>query len=171
MTTQQRLFNRYLHDMKPGTLAWIGIRPKRREPMVALHTVQALVGAGLEGDHRCTKSAGSARQATLISEEYIGQIEHFSHHAPITPGMLRRNLVIRNLNLALLRHQRFTIGDALFEASGLCQPCSRMDETVGEGTVAAMLGHGGLCLRILREGRLTVGDDVTIVPPEGYMGV
>ena len=139
--------------------------------MIELEAVKALEGMGLEGDHRCTKSPGSARQATLISEEYIGQIVHFSQHAPITPGMLRRNLVIRNLNLTLLRHQRFTIGNALFEASGLCQPCSRMDETVGKGTVAAMLGHGGLCLRILREGRIAVGDDVTIVPPEGSTSV
>jgi MOSC domain-containing protein YiiM len=133
--------------------------------MIALDAVNALEGAGLEGDHRCAKSPGSARQATLISEEYIRQIEHFSHYAPIAPGMLRRNLVIRDINLTLLRHQQFTIGDAVFEASGLCHPCSRMDETVGRGTVAAMLGHGGLCLRILREGRIAVGDDVTIVPP------
>ncbi len=47
--------------------------------------------------------------------------------------------------------------------SQLCHPCSRMNETVGPDTVAAMLSHGGLCAKIIKTGRIAVGDSMTIV--------
>jgi MOSC domain-containing protein YiiM len=87
-------------------------------------------------------------------------------HDHIDPGALRRNLVVRGINLNALRHQRFQIGDALFEATALCHPCSRMETALGKGGVAAMLGHGGLCARILKTGVIRVGDQVE-VRPEG----
>lgn len=162
---QQRLLGRYIKDIRPGTLTWIGLRPKRREPMIAVESVMALEQLGLEGDHRCNKTPGSARQVTLISQEYIEQIEHFSGYALISPDQLRRNIVVKNLNLTLVRHQRFYIGEALFEATALCHPCSRMNETVGNGTVAAMLGHGGLCAKVLKSGRIKLGDEVRVLEP------
>jgi len=78
----------------------------------------------------------------------------------IDPAILRRNLVVSGINLTALRHQRFQIGDALFEATALCHPCSRMEKALGKHGVAAMLGHGGLCAKIIRGGKITVGDDV-----------
>ncbi len=118
--------------------------------------VQALETLGLEGDHRCDKTPGSARQVTIISEEYIQMIRHFTGLETLPPGVLRRNLVVKNINLTALRHQQFTIGDALFEATALCHPCSRMETALGKGGVAAMLGHGGLCAKILRSGTIRI---------------
>jgi MOSC domain-containing protein YiiM len=80
----------------------------------------------------------------------------------IDPGVLRRNLVVSGINLHALRYQRFSIGDALFEAGALCHPCSRMETALGKGGVAAMLGHGGLCCRIIQSGLITIGDDVRV---------
>ena len=73
--------------------------------------------------------------------------------------------MVSDINLNALRHQRFTIGDTLFEAGALCHPCSRMESALGKGGVAAMLGHGGLCCRILRSGRIAVGDTVVVDAP------
>ncbi len=112
------------------------------------------------------KTPGSARQVTLISEEFIQQITHFTGLDSIDPVLLRRNLVVRGINLNALRHQRFQIGEALFEATALCHPCSRMETALGKGAVAAMIGHGGLCARILRTGYIRVGDRLE-VRPEG----
>ena len=72
--------------------------------------------------------------------------------------------MVRDINLNALRYQRFQIGEALFEATALCHPCSRMEEALGRGGVAAMLGHGGLCARIVRSGALRVGDQLAIRP-------
>ena len=122
----------------------------------------AIANRGLEGDHRIDKTPGSGRQVTIISKEFIAQTAHFLGRDQIDPGLLRRNLVVSGINLHALRHQQFTIGDALFEAGALCHPCPRMEEALGKGGVAAMLGHGGLCCRILRSGSLAIGDKVRV---------
>jgi len=160
MNAQGRLIGRFTKELPPGTLEWIGLRSKRRAPMVLVNQVMALAELGLEGDHRCQKTPGSARQVTLISQEYIGLIAHFLGRDEIDPAVLRRNLVVSGINLTALRHQRFRIGDAEFEATALCHPCARMEEALGKGGVAAMLGHGGLCARILKSGSIAVGDKV-----------
>ncbi len=125
---------------------------------------KVIASQGLEGDHRMSKTPGSARQVTLISEEFIQQIAHFTARDSVDPATLRRNLVVRGINLNALRHQRFQIGDALFEATALCHPCSRMEIALGKGGVAAMIGHGGLCARILSTGTIHIGDQLVVHP-------
>jgi MOSC domain-containing protein YiiM len=112
------------------------------------------------------KTPGSARQVTLISEEFMQQIAHFTGLSTIDPVLLRRNLVVSGINLNALRHQRFQIGDAVFEATALCHPCSRMEAALGKGGVAAMIGHGGLCAKILSTGYITVGDRLEVRPKD-----
>lgn len=162
MTKRATPLDRFARDIAPGTLQWIGIRTERRTPMTQLESVQAIAGQGLAGDHRVAGKPGSARQVTLISQEFIAQIQHFTGHEHIDPGLLRRNLVVAGINLNALRYQRFAIGEALFEAAALCHPCSRMETALGKGGVAAMLGHGGLCCRILRSGWIATGDQVSV---------
>jgi MOSC domain-containing protein YiiM len=41
-----------------------------------------------------------------------------------------------------------------------------MEKALGKGGVAAMIGHGGVCARILRTGTISVGD-LLEVQPEG----
>ena len=113
-----------------------------------------------------TKSPGSGRQITLISQEFIDQIAYFSGHSTIEPAVLRRNLVVSGINLNGLRRQRFKIGEALFEATQLCHPCARMEQALGRGGVAAMMGHGGLCAKILEDGVICVGDTVKVMMPD-----
>lgn len=165
MAKRSNPLDRFARDIPPGTLEWIGLRPERRAPMLAVERVVALEKRGLEGDHRSEKSPGSGRQVTLISREFIRQTAHFLGREDIDPALLRRNLVVSGINLNALRHQRFSIGDALFEAGALCHPCSRMESALGRGGVAAMLGHGGLCCKILRSGEITVGQKVVVEAP------
>lgn len=154
--------DRFARDLPAGQLSWIGLRPARREPMRAVTTAEAIATLGLRGDHRSSKTPGSGRQVTLISEEFIAQTAHFLNRETIDPALLRRNLVVSGINLHALRYQRFRIGEALFEAGALCHPCSRMEAALGKGGVAAMIGHGGLCCVVLESGALTVGDAVEI---------
>ena len=172
-TSQKRLFARYLEDLPAGELSWIGLRPERRAEVVEVGSVQAIAGSGLEGDHRFENTLGSGRQVTLMSEEYVGQIAHFlslGGEAVVANAalarLLRRNLVIKGMNLEALRYQQFSIGDAIFEAGALCHPCVRMERALGVGAIAAIMGHGGLCLKVVQSGEIKVGDAVVLLNPE-----
>lgn len=166
MSAQSKLFSRYVTSLPPGELTWIGVRPGRRMKMQALPATQAVATLGLEGDHRMEKTPGSARQVTIISEEFIAQIGHFLGDKNVRPEQLRRNLVVKNINLNALRYQQFQIGEAIFEASALCHPCSRMEQELGKGGLAAMLGHGGLCCKVIQSGEIKSGDRVELLTPQ-----
>jgi MOSC domain-containing protein YiiM len=170
-SNRKRLFSSYINDLPPGKLTWIGLRPSRKAEVVEVNSAQAIVDSGLEGDHRFENTLGSGRQVTLMSEEYIGQIEHFlalsrSTNQPVHPRLLRRNLVIKGINLDALRYQQFSIGGAIFEAGAICHPCLRMEELLGKGGIAAMMGHGGLCLKVIQSGKITLGDTVCLHYPQ-----
>ena len=164
MTKRSNPLDKIARDLPPGTLTWIGLRSERRGQVTPVERARAVATKGLEGDHRMAKTPGSARQVTLISEEFMQQIAHFTGLSAIDPVLLRRNLVVSGINLNALRHQRFQIGDAVFEATALCHPCSRMEAALGKGGVAAMIGHGGLCAKILSTGYITVGDRLEVRP-------
>ena len=165
MSTQKRFFDRLGRDLPAGQLTWIGLRTERKGKIEVVEEVEAVETLGLSGDRRCLGTPGSSRQVTIISHEFIKQIQHYMGiDHPIDPALLRRNLVVTGINLNALRHQTFQIGSAIFEATAQCHPCSRMDKALGPGAVAAMLGHGGLCAKVVRSGQLKIGDDVTKLP-------
>jgi len=165
MDSDTRFLEKLRREIAPGKLEWIGLRTERRGEIKIVEHAEALVGLGLDGDHRCLKTPGSARQVTIISREYIHQIERQLGKDFIDPILLRRNLVISGMNMNLLRFQRLQIGEAIFETSALCDPCSRMDENLGKGGAAAMFGYGGLCAKIIQGGQIAVGDSVVRLLP------
>lgn len=160
MNSVGKLLSRHLKDLKPGKLEWIGVRPARKAPMQLVRHVEAVKDFGLNGDRRCDGSPGSGRQVTLINREHIEVIQKMLGLEELDPELLRRNLVVSGINLLALRHQRFRIGDAIFEAGAHCHPCLRMEQALGPGAVAAMLGHGGVCAKIIQGGTIAIGDSV-----------
>ncbi|MGD1892670.1 MAG: MOSC domain-containing protein [Cyclobacteriaceae bacterium] len=142
-----------------GTVIWIGVRPERRNPLRAVNQVLAQEGVGLEGDHFSGK-VQSKRQVTLISAEHIEAVASMLHRREVDPGLLRRNIVVKGINLLALKDKQFKIGEAILEMSGLCHPCSRMEQNLGPGGYNAMRGHSGITARIIQEGVIRVGDEV-----------
>jgi len=43
----------------------------------------------------------------------------------IVPELLHRNLVIKGINLLALKNRKFRTGEAIFQVTGFCYPCSR----------------------------------------------
>jgi MOSC domain-containing protein YiiM len=143
-----------------GTVAWIGLRPGRREPVQAVADVDAIAGRGLAGDRY---AAGGKRAVTLIQAEHLSAIGALLHGAAPDPAALRRNLVVSGINLLALRKRRFRVGAAILEGTGSCDPCSRMEDTLGAGGWNAMRGHGGITATIIAGGVIRVGDPVAAI--------
>lgn len=142
-----------------GQVEWIGLRPGRRTRIEIVSAVVAEAGRGLRGDHYA--ASGGDRQLTLIQAEHLPVIAALCGRSRIDPAVLRRNLVVSGVPLAALAGRRFRIGGALCEGVGDCAPCARMEEALGPGGYQAMRGHGGITARILRGGRIRVGDEVS----------
>jgi len=143
-----------------GELVWIGVRPARGLAMQALNEVMVNRLSGLAGD-RYNGTSGK-RQVTLIQWEHLAVLESFTGR-PVTAEVLRRNLVIKGINLLALKNRCFRIGDACFQTTGFCHPCSRMEDILGPGGYNAMRGHGGLTARVLHDGPIRVGDKLTVL--------
>lgn len=151
---------------REGTLVWIGLRPTRRAPPVAVESALLLAGRGLEGDHRSAGRGGGKRQVTLLQAEHLEALARLTGRDALDPGLLRRNLVVAGINLLALHNRRFRLGDALLEGTGHCHPCSRMEENLGPGGYNAVRGHGGITARVLEGGQLRLGDRLRPEPEE-----
>ncbi|MCP1584603.1 MOSC domain-containing protein [Pseudoxanthomonas mexicana] len=141
---------------RAGKVEWIGLRPARDEAMIATGTVEAIAGAGLVGDRY--KSGSGKRGITLIQAEHLPAIAALAQRPDLTPALLRRNVVVSGIPLIALKQRRFRIGTAVFEGTEECDPCSRMEDALGQGGYNAMRGHGGLCARIVEGGTFGLGD-------------
>ncbi|PHX45521.1 molybdenum cofactor sulfurase [Pseudomonas sp. NZIPFR-PS5] len=151
-----------------GRVRWIGVRPESRGEMVELDAVEARREAGLAGDH-ARPGPRNARQVTLIQWEHFAVVSSLMGRAednPVLPQDLRRNIVISGINLFSLKNRRFRIGQAIFETTGWCQPCARLEQRLGHGIFQAVRGHGGITARVIQSGIVRLDDVLCIEPIE-----
>jgi MOSC domain-containing protein YiiM len=142
---------------RSGRVRWIGVRPKRDVTMQEVDSVVA-TEAGLDGDRYA--KPGGRRGITLIQAEHLPVIAALAGIGALAPATLRRNVVVEGIPVVALKGRRFRIGEAVFEGTGDCDPCSRMEAALGPGGFNAMRLHGGLTARIVQGGRIRVGDAV-----------
>ena len=143
-----------------GEVVWIGLRPERRAPMTEVDQAEAVEGKGLTGDHFSGFTTGK-RGVTFFQYEHLSAISAYLGRI-IGPEQLRRNVVVKGINLVLLKDAQFTVGNVKVEGTGICAPCSRMEEQLGFGGFNALRGHGGITARITSTGTIRVGDAVVL---------
>jgi len=152
-----------------GRVEWIGISENRRSSIQSCDQVQIEVGRGIVGDHHANGQPDGDRQVTLIQHEHLqtlGGLLGQSAQDPIDPALLRRNVVVSGINLLALKDRIFRIGnDVELQGTGLCVPCSRMEENLGAGGYNAMRGHGGITAKVLNAGAIRLGDPLRTVDP------
>lgn len=144
-----------------GKVEWIGLRPKRKADLIEVEKVNANTENGLEGDHY--SGSDGKRHVTLIQKEHLDAVSSILKMNKIAPSILRRNIVVSGINLQALKEQKFAIGEAILETTGMCHPCSRMEQNLGEGGYNAMRGHGGITARVVKTGQIKKDDFVRLV--------
>src|SRR4029078_5859940 len=89
----------------------------------------------------------------------------------VDAASLRRNLVISGVNLlgarSLLRDEplHLLVGpQVVLELTGPCEPCSKIEASLGIGAYNVLRGHGGMTARVVRGGSLEGGQVVRCRP-------
>ncbi len=144
-----------------GKVEYVSVRPAQRAEPQELQSVEAVVGKGLVGDHYSGSSGN--REVTLIQAEHLAGVAYMMGQDVLDPALTRRNIVVSGVNLLAFKDQEFQIGEAVLAMTGPCEPCSRMEENLGEGGYNAMRGHGGICCKIVKGGKIKVGDKVKLI--------
>ncbi len=145
-----------------GRVAWIGLRPARRADIAPVEAVE-VTRDGLVGDHW---ARGGPRAVTLIQWEHLPVIGAFLGRDAPPPELLRRNIAIAGINLMGLKRRTFRIGEVVLRGTGICAPCSRMEENLGPGGYAAVRHHGGIGAEVIEPGRIGLDDPVRLCDVE-----
>ena len=145
-----------------GKVEWIGIRSKKKEELSVVESVKLKNENGLVGDH-FKGSFSIKRQVTLIQQEHLYVVSSILGKKRIDPKLTRRNIVVSGINLLSLKHHKFRIGNVTLETTGICAPCSRMEENLGAGGYNAMRGHGGITATVIEEGKIKLGDTIELI--------
>ena len=130
----------------------------------------ALTPEGLEGDRQRDRRfhGGPERALCLYALERILELQAEGH--PIFPGSAGENLTVVGLDWSgLAPGARLALGgDALVEIASYTTPCKIIAASFRGGDFKRILhkqrpGHSRLYARVLRPGRLAVGDPVRVL--------
>jgi MOSC domain-containing protein YiiM len=155
--------------MFTGRLVGIYTTAEAGKPLVASTEINAIAGAGLDGDRYAAKRGtysdreGPHRQVTFIEREVIAAVTDDSG-VELGEHETRRNLVTEGVPLHHLIGQTFRVGDVVFRGIKSCPPCAFLEELTRPGVRTALVNRGGLRAEILQGGMLRIGDEITAVP-------
>lgn len=123
----------------------------------AVDSVECRAGRGLVGDRYFDHKPDFKGQVTFVSSEVIDAIAVELQIDRLDPSSVRRNILIRGLELGDLIGKRFLIQGVAFQGVEECAPCVWMNQAIGPGAHQLLRGRGGLRCRILSDGKLRVG--------------
>lgn len=137
-----------------GQVTAIHIGKGSRIPMTRHDEAMLVEDYGVEGDRKAR--SGSKRQVLVMPAEVLDKLD-------LEPGVVRENITTRDFDvMALPRGSRVAVGEALLEATIECAPCGLMDD-IRPGLRELLRGQRGMLFRVLRGGRVRVGDAITQV--------
>jgi MOSC domain-containing protein YiiM len=143
-----------------GRILYIHIAPAKKAPVRSVDEAEVLTDGGIRGD-RYERSAGE-RQVTLVVQEELEAAGRILGKE-ITPGSTRRNITVSGIPLARYLGRRVALGEVELLLTVPSHPCENMETWVGPGARQALQGRGGVGARVLKGGRIRVGDPVRIL--------
>ena len=156
--------------MHQAVIARIFVASGKGERVQERERVNALAGAGLEGD-RYAEGKGTFskpspdRHVTLIESEALEAVQR-DYGIEVSAQATRRNLVSSGAYLNHLVGRVFRVGEARLRGVELCEPCALLEKEAGvAGARGALLHRGGLRAEILDGGSIAVGDPIEEITP------
>lgn len=156
-----------------GRVEAIFITGEGSAPMERVDEVRAVEG-GLEGDRYLLRTGYwtgvDECQVTMIEGEALDEVEA-EHGVSVSDGQHRRNIVTRGLRLRELAGARLRVGQARLEYDRPRPPCRYIESLTEPGMTRALAARrGGICLLVVEEGLVRVGDAVTVESQPGPVG-
>jgi MOSC domain-containing protein YiiM len=148
-----------------GRLLGIARHARPRAPMETIDRAAVGLDTGIAGDFRgAIKPGGKGRRQVtvmMLSDWQAAMAELGT--PPIVWSDRRVNLLVDGIDLPRDKGRLLRVGSALFEITGECDPCSRMEE-VAAGLRAALTPgwRGGRTMRVIGAAAVAIGDAVTI---------
>ncbi|HEY2712910.1 MAG TPA: MOSC domain-containing protein [Chthoniobacterales bacterium] len=127
-------------------------------PIVEASKIECVAGRGIRGDRYFDFRQDYKGQITFFSREVF---DLMSEHFGLTnksPGVLRRNVIVSDVDLMGLIGVDFILQGIEFRGTAHCAPCFWMETAFAPGAEKFLAGRGGLRARILTDGWLAVGD-------------
>lgn len=131
-------------------------QPAGTHPTISVTEVECVAGKGLFGDRFFGFKENYKGQVTFFSAEVFDAVCGELGVRDKSPGLTRRNVVTRGVDLNSLVGKRFFLQGIEFEGVAECSPCHWMNDMIAPGAEAALHGRGGLRARILTDGVLRV---------------
>jgi len=121
---------------------------------VEVDSIECIAGHGIRGDRFFDYRDNYKGQITFFSLEVFDELCQALQIRDRSPGLLRRNVFVRNADLNNLIGSEFDIQGVNFYATSECAPCYWMDRALAPGTEKFLHHRGGLRARILSDGCL-----------------
>lgn len=154
-----------------GRLDAVCIAATAGAPMISRSRVEAIAGRGLLGDRyeqgigtfsgRFEVTAG-ARHVSIVDATAIAAC-NVRLGTRLGACDLRRNLVIRGLDLDALHGAVIAIGDVRLRLTGGCPPCGYLSRLLGVDARQGLRHIGGARASIIEGGWLMVGARVAVI--------
>ena len=149
--------NYWFHSRDPAD----GVGP---HPTTYPDAVDLVAGKGIVGDRFFGRASRLASTVSFLAAESVDAVAAALGAGPLDPRLLRRNVVVRGVDLNALRHGTFSLdggdGPVGFETAGETSPCAWMDAVLAPGARDLLRGRGGLRASPTTSGRLRTGPAV-----------
>ena len=129
-------------------------QPAAEHPTIEVSEVECVAGKGLSGDRFFGFKENYKGQVTFFAAEVFDAVCQQLGVSGKSPGVTRRNVVTRGVDLNSLVGKNFVVQGIEFAGVAECSPCHWMNKVIAPGAEAALHGRGGLRARILTNGVL-----------------
>ena len=127
-------------------------------PLVEVLRIECVAGHGIRGDRFYDYRQNYKGQITFFSLEVFEKLGRHFGLPNKSPGVLRRNVIVSDIDLNELIGEDFSIQGVRLRGTGHCKPCYWMDQAFAPGTEEFLKENGGLRAEILTDGAITLGD-------------